>query len=100
MAPTAENYVANADISRSNVIVFDITKDELYRVSTFTDNPRYQGRLKSFGGPRLMFHYRWPAICVKVLNLKVKPSEQNFFEPFYVKNYLFSDFFSLLAFYF
>ena len=76
MAPTAENYVANADISRSNVIVFDITKDELYRVSTFI-----RAALKSFGGPsgpRLMFHYRWPPICVKVLNLKVKPSEQIF----------------------
>ena len=39
MAPTAENYPANADIARSNVIVFDVTKDELYRVST--DIPRY-----------------------------------------------------------
>jgi len=82
MAPTAENYVANADISRSNVIVFDITKDELYRVSTFTDNPRYQGRLKSFGGPRLMFHYRWPIYMCKSVESKSKTLWTSFFWSF------------------
>jgi hypothetical protein len=31
MAPTAENYPP-MDVSKSNTIVFDVTKDELYRV--------------------------------------------------------------------
>ncbi len=31
MAPGAENFAPN-DIARSNTIVFDITKDELYKV--------------------------------------------------------------------